>query len=446
MVSSALPQPRHSLLDRAMRPFSVVRPGEAATALILTLNIFLILAGYYLLKPVREALILAESGAVVKSYAAAGQAALLLIVVPLYGLFGTKVNRTKLVCWVTVFFISNLAVFYALGGAGYRLGVPFYLWLGIFNNFIVAQFWAFSNDLYTEEQGKRLFPIVGIGMSLGAWAGAETSSVLFRKIGIYPMMLCAAGTLVASVALTIWASSRQAATSRTQKSAAAEPLGTDGGFRLVLRHRYLLLIAILILLLNIVNTTGEFLLGKLVQEHAEAAKGAGDAFRAARGVLIGEFYGDFYGYVNLLGFLLQTFLASRIFRYMGVRGALFILPAVALGGYSLLLAYPLLQAVRVAKILENSIDYSIMNTTRHALFLPTSREAKYKAKAAIDTFVVRTGDMLQAGIVYAGVSLGFQNQTFAGLCVALVLVWIGVAALIFGEHRRLTTPKTASAS
>src|SRR6202011_6158443 len=93
---------------------------------------------------------------------------------------------------------------------------------------------------------------------------------------------------------------------------------------------------------------------------------------------------------------------SRIFRYIGVRGALFVLPCIALWNYSILLFLPILPIVRIGKILENSTDYSLMNTVRHALFLPASREAKYKAKSCIDTFFVRAGDVLLAGMVYAG--------------------------------------------
>src|SRR5881409_1152593 len=100
--------------------------------------------------------------------------------------------------------------------------------------------------------------------------------------------------------------------------------------------------------------------------------------------MIGAFYGDFFGWVNLLGLLLQAFVVSRLFKYVGVRGALFALPLIALGSYSLMAFIPILSVVRVAKVLENSTDYSIQNTARHALFLPTSREAKYKVKAAID--------------------------------------------------------------
>ena len=143
-------------------------------------------------------------------------------------------------------------------------------------------------------------------------------------------------------------------------------------------------------------------------------------------------------YRHLLGLLIQMFLVSRIFKFLGVRGALFILPCIALGGYALLVALPMLQVVRIVKIAENSTDYSLMNTIRAALYLPTSREVKYKAKQAIDTFVVRLGDMLQAGVVFVGLQLGFGIRNFAAVLTFFCLLWIVTAISIFREHKRIS--------
>jgi AAA family ATP:ADP antiporter len=413
-----------------------VRSGEAVSALLLAMNIFLLLGSYYLLKTVREALILSQSGAEVKSYSAAGQAVLLLIVIPLYGMLGAKLPRLKLIAFTTLFFVANLAVFYVGGQSGWREGVAFYLWLGVYNNFVVAQFWGFANDIYTEEQGKRLFPLIGIGSSLGAWLGAEFAKRIFQPIGPYNMMLMVAGILLVSLLLT-WIVNRNAARdSAAQRDLAGQKLSSEGGFQLILRDRYLMLIAALILVLNIVNSTGEFLLGKVVIQEASRIVGTAPELEEARGRFIGGFYGDFYGVVNLLGFLMQAFLASRIFKLIGVRGAIFILPTIALGGYSMLLALPMLGAVRLTKTLENSTDYSIQNMVRHALFLITSREAKYKAKAAIDTFVVRSGDVLQALIVFTGTSLGLGIRQFASIAVALTVVWLLISWRLFLEHKK----------
>ena len=131
-----------------------------------------------------------------------------------------------------------------------------------------------------------------------------------------------------------------------------------------------------------------------------------------------------------------------------MRGALFVLPIVALGSYSTMLMLPVLAAVRAAKIAENSVDYSIQNTARHALFLPTSREAKYNAKQAIDPFFWRGGDLLQAAILFAGVALGLGVQAYAVLNLVLVDCWLLIAFALASAHRNLLTarPKTVAAA
>ena len=426
-----------SLLDRVFCLFSDVRPGEAFDALLMATNVFLLLGSYYLLKTIREALILGESGAEVKSYTAAGQALLLLIIIPLYGALGSRVNRMRLITIANGFFVACLVFFYVLGHSGVREGIAYYLWLGIYNNFVVAQFWGFANDIHTEEAGKRLFPVIGIGMSLGAWVGSVAAGKLIKGVGIYEVMLVGAFLLVVCTIMTRVSNNRALRRDFVQRTVAEAPLGRDGGFQLIFKHKYLFLIATMILLLNVVNTTGGYLLDKFVEAESLQMFGAGAATEAARKQFLGQFYGDFFGYVNLLGFLMQTFLTSRIFKYIGVRGAIFLLPCIAFGAYGVLLVYPVLAVVRFAKILENATDYSVQNTARQALYLFTSREAKYKAKAAIDTFVVRTGDMLQAVVVFAGTSLGFGVLGFAGVILAIVVLWLGVTGMIALEHQKL---------
>ena len=428
--------PARTWLDRSLSLFTEVRAGEGASALMLAANVFCLLAFYYVLKTVRESLILSEGGAEVKSYSAAGQALLLVFLVPAYGALASRVNRMRLISGVTLFFASHLVIFYLLGAAGARIGVAFFLWIGIFNVVVIAQFWSFANDVYSNERGKRLFPLVGLGSSLGAWVGAELASVLFAKLGPYRLMLFSAVGLALCVLLTRWVDRRERGKGDVAKSEA--PVGRAGGFRLVFTERYLLLIALLVLVLNIVNTVGEFLLGRLVASTTAQAVAAGTTGGLSQEALIGQFYGSFFGWVNLLGFLFQLLLVSRIFKYVGVRGALFVLPCVAMFSYGMLAVLPILSIVRVAKILENSTDYSIQNTTRQALFLPTSREAKYKAKQAIDSFFWRAGDLLQAVVVFVGIRLAFEIRGFAVVNLVLVGVWLVLAFAIAREHKRLT--------
>jgi ATP:ADP antiporter, AAA family len=434
------PHPK-SRLEGFLAHFADVRGGEGIGVLLLALNLSLLLGAYYMLKTVREALILTEGGAEVKSYSAAGQAILLLGVVPLFGAFASRVNRVRLVTGVTLFFVSNLTIFVILGKAGYREGVPYFLWVGVFNVMVIAQLWAFANDLYTRQQGERLFPFIGLGSALGAWVGAEAARRAIQFTGPYGLMSIAGLLLICCAGLTWWIDRRHVrGPEQETRKEAARPLGAEGGFQLILRDRYLMLIAALVVLLNVVNTSGEFLLGKLVV--TEAARLFPDAVTMAsqRQTYIGEFYGSFFGWVNITGFLLQAFFVSRIFKAFGPGGALFVGPTIALVGYSVILVAPVLGLVKFLKILDNSSDYSIQNTARQALFLPTSREAKYKAKAAIDAFFMRFGDVLQAGIVYVGTALGFVLSSFAALNLAFSVVWIFIAAALAREYRRRSAP------
>ena len=134
----------------------------------------------------RDGLILNEGSAEIASYSAAAQAVLLTLVVPLYGWLGTRVRRIRLIAIVMTFFSLTLVGFYVGGRLGLREGVAFYIWIGLINVFIVSQFWAFANDLYTEGQGRRLFPFIGVGQSLGALFGAAAVTPLIRGLGYTP--------------------------------------------------------------------------------------------------------------------------------------------------------------------------------------------------------------------------------------------------------------------
>jgi AAA family ATP:ADP antiporter len=425
-----------------------VRADEAVSALLMALNLFLVLAAYYMLKTVREALILTEGGAAIKAYSAAGQAMLLLMLVPAFGAFASRVNRIQLLRWVTVFFVSNIALFFAAGQAGLHVGVIYFLWVGIFNVMVITQFWAFANDLYTPDQGKRLFPIIGLGSSLGAWIGSLFAGGVARVLGPYPLMLVAGALLVGCAALASIVDRYQL---RRQSPARArdvtKPLEKIGGFTLVRQERYLRLIALMTVILNVVNTSGEYLFGRYIVEESIRLYGSDPSSLAVRQQFVGGVYGTFFASVNLVGLLLQTFAVSQIFKRLGVERALFIHPLVALGGYLTMLRAPSVATMTWLKIADNSIDYSLGNTAKQALWLPTSREAKYKAKQVVDSFFMRAGDVLQAGIVFIGERLALTVSAFAGINLGLALVWLVVVAALNPSYRSqiARVPKAAFA-
>lgn len=441
---------KSSLLDKFLRLFSDVRAGEGRTAILLTLNVFILLSAYYIVKPVREALILSESGAAIKSYASAGQAVLLLIFIPVYAKLASRLPRLKLINYVTYFFMGCLALFYLLAWLNVPLGVVFFLWVGIFNVMIIAQFWSFANDVYTNEEGKRLFPIVAFGASAGAVGGSYITKFLIEPVGVYQLMLVTAAMLGIALFITRiidrWERIRIETKSVAAKTAPTEEsMGTEGAFKLVFTNKYLLMIALLILLLNWVNTTGEYILGETVATAAAQIVAGGMSEGLSVKEFIGKFYADFFGMVNILGLLIQLFLVSRIIKYIGIRQAILILPIIAFGGYLILAFFPILTVVRWAKTLENSTDYSLQNTVRHALFLPTTRAEKYKAKQVIDTFFWRAGDVMSAVLVFAGLNyLALTTRGFALVNLVLVGLWFLLALQIGKEYNRLTAEKQVS--
>ena len=467
-------------LEQFLGLFAEVRSGEAANVVLMFGNIFLILTAYYMLKVVREGLMIGGvelfglGGDEIKAYLPAVMTLLLLGVVPAYGALASAVSRVKLLNSTTLFVMATLILFYlwgSMGGVGTAIGLSFYVYLGIINVFLIAQFWSFANDIYTERQGKRLFAVIAIGQSLGAVLGPKIAASFAANM--FFLLLISAGIFAACMLLYNVVNRREAsalgdATGDGVPESEA-PLAKGGGFGLVFKTRYLLLIALMILVTNVVNTTGEYILSNAAKTYSEervprldaeqlrradaaalAAPGAeanpeaakadarDKALRGARSEVIGAFYGNFFFWVNLVGVLVQMFLVSRIFKYIGVRAALFVLPVIAFGSYAAFAVIGGLVVLRFAKTAENATDYSLQNTVKQALFLPTSREAKYKAKAAIDTFFVRFGDSAAAAIVATGLHvLHFGPRAFALVNVGLVLVWIFLNLGIAQEHKKM---------
>jgi AAA family ATP:ADP antiporter len=437
-------------LERFLRLFTDVRDGEGVQLLLLALNVFLILTAYYLMKPVREALILDQpGGAELKAYAYAAQALVLFAAVPLYGALATHLPRRRLINIVTAFFIACLPVFFMLAESKAEIGFVFFLWIGVFSLMVIAQFWAYANDVYTPDEGKRLFAVIAFGASSGAVFGSWLSSHLIRALGVHPLLLAAAVVLAVSLMLFNVIDLRGTAERRERHQASHDdvPIGDGNAFALVFANRYLVLIAALIFLLNWVNSAGEYILSSIVKQAADADVAAGRMSAGDEGRFIGAFFAQYFGVVNLVGMVLQLFVVSRVVKYLGVPVSLCILPVVALGSYTMAALVPSIAIVRWAKTAENSVDYSLMNTVRQMLFLPTTREEKYKAKQVIDSFVVRTGDVLSAATVYVGTTyLALGVSEFAWINVALVLMWLLVAVLVgLDFNRRVAAPQSRAA-
>jgi AAA family ATP:ADP antiporter len=419
------------LLARFFRLFGKVEAEEVVGVSVATLTVFLLLTAYYLLKTAREPLILLGGGAEVKSYASAGQSALLLLVAWAYGTVAKRTGRMKLIATVYLFFVACLVLFAVLAMAKAPIGVVFYLWVGVFNVTAIAQFWSFAADIYTQEQGKRLFAILGIGSSVGAIAGSAIAKGLV-PLGPAGLMITAAGILGVCVGLFAWMNKKFDATTGDEKDAKKkdEPFAKEQAFTLLFRDKYLLLIAASLLLLNWVNSNGEYMLDRtLLATVHDMAPDAKEKF-------VGAFKADYFTYFNVLGMLLQLFAVSRIIRVLGVGKALLLLPAASAIAYTTLLFNPALQIVRAAKVLENGIDYSVQNTTQQTLYLATSRVEKYVGKSLVDTLFVRLGDVMSAVAVLIGTTLSLPIFAFAALNLCLIAVWVVVLLMIGKENTR----------
>jgi AAA family ATP:ADP antiporter len=421
-----------SRLERCFALFAPVRAGEGRAVAILFLQAFALMTAYYMVRPVREALILTQGGAEFRSYAVAVQALVLVLIIPAYSAWVRRIEAKRIYLLVNAFFVSNLLLFCLASIAGWRIGFAFFIWCSLFSVLAVTQFWAFATDLFSVHSGERLFGLIAVGVSAGAVAGAQVASALIGVIGAHGLMLASAGALSSATALAVRA--RAAVPASAQSAASAAPPAAGhwlGGFAVIARSRYLVAIAALVLLLNWITSAGDYVLTSwLVDIAAREAPGAESEY-------IGRFMGRYGAAVTLVGFLVQLLVVSRVIQFAGLARALLVTPAAFVAGYLVVGVVPVFLLLQSVLVLQRSFDYSLLNTTRNALLLPLDREAKYQAKTAIDTFFFRAGDLLATGSVFVGIRLldGARTQ-LVWLIVVLSLTMTAIAWLIGREYAR----------
>ena len=415
-----------------------LKPGEGMAVVAMFASLFLVLFTAYLLKPAREMLILTEGTAEIRSYAVALQALMLLFFIPVYSKFSRRFDSYHYMRIVTAVCVVTLLGFAAAGKAGLSISVIYFVWLGAYSVLIIAQFWAFASELCSREAGERLFVIVALGASLGAWLGSAVSRELVDHMDAYGLILCGAFTLFLSSL-----PAKRASISLPEESRGEQEMGEErqpsifAGFHMVLSKRYLMLLAAFVIMLNLVNTTGEYLLASILETMYEEGFAAG-TIGTDKGTYVGRFYSSFYFAVNLLGVLIQFFAVSRLLRYAGFSVAFVLTPLVVFLGYASLAILPILAWFRYFKIAENSMDYSLQNTARQMLYLPLSRQEKYEGRAVIDSFGQRIGDLLQAGLIFIGLHwLGFQATSFIPIAAVLAGINLVIAWNIIRERARL---------
>ena len=432
-----------SRFERLVSLFTRVQPGEGRCIAVLCLLACTLMVAYYLIRPVREALILTQGGAELRSYAVGLQALLLIAIIPAYSLLVRRVHPSRVFRLVNAFFALNLVVLFLLGQAGLRLGFVFFIWASIFGVMAVTQFWAFVTDLLNVNSGQRLFAIIAVGVSLGASIGSRLSALGFQTIGPYGLMLASAATLLVAIALSGWARRCIPAAARSAPPA-VEPVVSGardltgrwlGGFAVIGRSRYLVYIAALVVVLNWITSTGEYVMsGWLLEIARQQAPNAQAAF-------IGRFMGNYSSAITLVGLLIQLLLVSRIILVAGLPRALMVTPIAFFAGYLLIGIVPVFALVQSVLVAQRSLDYSLLNTARNALLLSTSPEVKYQAKTTLDTFFYRLGDLMSTLTVFAGSRL-FDNPRlqFIWLILALSATMALVAWLVGREYTRRYIP------
>jgi ATP:ADP antiporter, AAA family len=454
------------VLDRALRLFTDVRSGEGLTGIVMFADVFLILCAYYFVKALRDGWIAVSevaglSQVELKAYTSFAQTLLLSGIVAAYARLSARWWRRTLITRVTLVCISNLVLFWLLQ-PGFLFtnlpgaGVVFYLWVGMFGVFVVAQFWTFAADLYAGDRGGRLLPLIAVGATGGAAFGSFLTQHLLRSglVDSGTLLLMAIVPLAGSILLTRLADTRGPVggmrierTARSAPAVSAAPTGS-GALDLILRHRYLLAVATVATLTNWVNTNGENLLFRVLQETLRddvAARGitGADAVRAFVRHGTTAFYGNYFFWVNLCALIAQALLASRLLRYGGIGAVLLLLPIISFVSYSTIAVLPVPGVVHGMKIAENATNYSIDNTARQVIWLPTTTEMKYWTKPAIDSLFLRLGDGMAALTILVGLQLlHLPTWNFALVNVALTGCWLGAAVVIVLEYRRLMAART----
>jgi len=396
---------------------------EGKATLHFAIKLFLILLAYYLLKPVRESLILEHGSAELRSYALAGQASLLLILVPFYSALVRKHRGDRLFQFVTVFLAFNIAIFYFFGSSGTEIGVAFFIWLGIFSVVQISQFWTMVSDYHCVEKGKKLTSYIAIGGSLGAMIGAMIAKVLYLQLGTFGLMMLSCAMLLIAVVIP---GSDHALRKKHDDNDEESIKHLLGGLKRVMDMPYLRWIAASVVLLNLINSTGEFVLADFVTGEKSGSE-------------IGAFYATFYLYVNIATLVLQAFVVRPMYQVIGVGGALISLAVINLSMYISVLAFPVLVWFAIVKMADNSIDYSVANTTKQILFLPLDQFSRYEGMLAINTFFTRFGDLIQGGVIFIVISvLALPAMVLVGTNIVLCLLWLFVTINVSRRFKQRT--------
>jgi AAA family ATP:ADP antiporter len=418
----------HRILSRLVR----VEPVEVTAMLWSFAYFFCLLCGYYILRPVRDEMGI-QAGVDQLQWLFTGTFLTMLAVVPLFGWLASRFPRRQFLPAAYLFFAANLMIFFALFKSGVmatETARAFFIWLSVFNLFVVSVFWSFMADLFTNTQARRLYGFIAAGGSTGAIAGPLITTKLAPLLGPTHLLPISACFLLAAVLcifrLSTWARHEKPA----DTSAGAQirqPIGGSifGGVTLLLRSDYLLGIALYVVLFTLLST---FLYFQQAYIISEAISDSGE--RTALFALI-----DLV--VNGLTLIGQLLVVSRIIGRFGVTITLVLMPIVAVVGFFALGLIPTLAVLIVFGTIRRAGEYAISKPAREILFTVVSREEKYKAKNFIDTVVVRGGDAV-SGWLYHGLQLlGAGLSAISFVAVPIAVLWTTTAYLLGQRQEQL---------
>jgi AAA family ATP:ADP antiporter len=393
------------------------------------LYFFCLLCGYYVLRPVRDEMAI-EGGVQHLPWMMTATFFTLLVATPLFGYVSARIPRDRLLLAVYAFFGSHLVAFFFLMSAHVApqwMARIFFVWLSVVNLLVVSVFWSFMADIFTPEQGTRLFSIIAAGGSTGAMVGPVLTTALTYLVPIPALMLVSAGLLgvcwCCIRALDRWASQQQHEASIGSPGAA---IGGSmwAGMRLTLSSPYLLGISTYLFLLT---TTATFLYleqTRLVSDQLPSPQARTRLFAVV----------DLA--VNVLTFLTQVFMTGPLISRFGFASALVFLPAASMIGFVMIGAAPVLLAFLVFTIVRRVGEYAIAKPAREVLFTVVGREEKYKAKNFIDTAVSRGGDAATGWMVSAVKAAGFGATHMAWALVPIACLWGWVGWMLARQEQR----------
>ena len=385
---------------------------------------FALLCSYYILRPLRDEMGIA-GGVENLQWLFTGTFIAMLAVVPLFGWLTSRYPRKRFLPYVYYFFILNLLLFYVLFSTGFdhaRVARAFFIWVSVFNLFVVSVFWSFMADLFHDEQARRLFGFIAAGGTAGAIAGSALTASLVQMFGTRNLLLVSAALLLAAIycirQLVAWHHSVQAARgSIPYQHTTEQPIGGSvlAGIRLVMQSPYLFGIALLMLLFTMLAT---FLYFQQAQIIRDAFMDPADRAAVFAGMDLA---------VNVLTLMVQVFLTGWLVRRLGLGGTLALIPLLLSAGLLLLSIAPTLAILIVVQVIRRAGNYAVMRPTREMLYVVLGREEKYKAKNFNDTVVYRAGDAVSAWI-YAGLrSMGIGLSGIALIAAPIALLWAMLA-------------------